>query len=166
MTLTRGRQGTSVGDDSAARPGLRWRRLLPLRVVTAGALVVDAGIHRQLVSRYDPNTAGALSQGELFRLEAVAALLAATLILATARWGAWLFALLVAGSALGAVLLYRYTDVGALGPLPDMYEPVWYGQKLVAAVAEAVGTLAAGAGLFITLRSRKASRGLRRKVAG
>ena len=152
MTLNRGRQGTSVGDDSAARPGLRWRRLLPLRVVTAGALVVDAGIHRQLVSRYDPNTAGALSQGELFRLEAVAAVLAAALIVATGRPVAWLLALLVAGSALGAVLLYGYADVGPVGPFPDMYEPFWYGQKLVVAVAEAVGTLAAGTGLLITLR--------------
>lgn len=156
MTLTRGRQGPSVGDDGVAWPGLRWRRLLPLRVVTAGALVVDAVIHLQLASRYDPNTSGALSQGQLFRLEAVTALLAAALIVATARWGAWLFALLVASSALSAVLLFRYTDVGPLGPLPDMYEPIWYGQKLVVAVAEAVGTLAAGAGLFITLRSRRA----------
>jgi len=28
----------------------------------------------------------------------------------------------VAASALGAVLLYRYVDVGSLSPLPNMYE--------------------------------------------
>jgi len=37
----------------------------------------------------------------------------------------WLGAFFVAASALGAVLLYRYVDVGTIGPLPDMYEPTW-----------------------------------------
>ena len=154
MALTRGRQVPSVGGHSAARRDRRWRRLLPLRMVTAGALVVDAVVHLQLASRYDANTAGGLSQGDLFRLEAVAALLAAALLLATGRWVAWLLAVLVAGSALGAVLLNANADVGPLGPVPDMYEPFWYGQKLVVAVAEAVGTLAAAAGLLLTLRRR------------
>ena len=122
--------------------------------MTATALVVDAIVHLRLVSRYDANTAGGLSQGDLFRLEAVAALLAAALLLATGRWVAWLLAVLVAGSALGAVLLNANADVGPLGPVPDMYEPFWYGQKLVVAVAEAVGTLAAAAGLLLTLRRR------------
>jgi hypothetical protein len=123
-------------------------------VVTAAALVVDAVVHLQLAGRYDPNTAGGLSQGELFRLEAVAAVLAAALIVSTGRWGAWLVALVVAGSALGTVLLYVSTDIGPLGPVPDMYEPFWYGQKVVAATAEAVGTLTAAVGLLITLRRR------------
>jgi len=154
MALTRGRQAPPVGSQGPAQAGSRWRRLLPLRVVTAAALVVDAVIHLQLASRYDANTAGGLSQGDLFRLEAVAALLAAALLLATGRWVAWLLALLVAGSALGAVLLNANADVGPLGPVPDMYEPFWYGQKLVVEVAEAVGTLTAAAGLLLTLRRR------------
>ena len=153
MALTRGRQVPTVGGHTVARPDLRWRRLLPLRMVTAGALVVDAVVHLQLATRYDVNTAGALSQGDLFRLEAVVALLAAVLVVATGRWAAWLLALVVAGSAFGAVMLYGFVDVGSLGPLPDMYEPVWYGQKLVVAVAEAVGTLTAGLGLVLTLGS-------------
>jgi len=152
MALTRGRQVSSVGGRSGARPGLRRRRLLALRAVTAGSLVVDAAVHLQLASRYDANTAGALSQGDLFRLEAVAAVLAAALVAATGLWVAWLLALVVAGSALGAVLLYGSVDVGPLGPLPDMYEPVWYGQKLVVAAAETVGTVTAGTGLLLTLR--------------
>jgi len=151
MTLTRGRQVPSAGGHSAVAPDSRWGRLLPLRVVTGAALVVDAVVHLQVASRYDANTAGGLSQGDLFRVEAVAALLAAGLLVATGRWVAWLLALLVAGSALGAVLLYANADVGPVGPLPDMYEPVWYGQKLVVALAEAVGTLTAGAGLLIAV---------------
>ncbi len=152
MALTRGRHVPSAGSHTPGRTRCRWRRLLPLRVVTAAALVVDATVHLQLASRYDPNTSGGLSQGELFRLEAVAAVLAAALIVATARPVAWLVALLVAGSALGTVLLFANADVGPLGPVPDMYEPFWYGQKLVAAVAEAVGTVTAAVGLALSLR--------------
>jgi hypothetical protein len=37
----------------------------------------------------------------------------------------------------------RYVDLGAIGPLPDLYEPVWYPEKLVAAGAEAVALVAA-----------------------
>jgi hypothetical protein len=152
MTLTRGRPVRSAGGHGATRPGSRWRRLLPLRVVTAVALLVDAVVHLQLASRYDANSAGALSQGDLFRMEAVAAVVAAALLVATTGWAAWLLAVAVAGSALGAVLLYGYADIGPVGPIPDMYERVWYGQKVVAAAAEAVGTLTAGLGLLITLR--------------
>jgi hypothetical protein len=36
----------------------------------------------------------------------------------------------------GAVLLYRYVDVGAIGPVPNMYEPVWFTLKTRSAVAE------------------------------
>ena len=54
------------------------------------------------------------------------------------RCWSWLAALAVAASALGAVLLYRYVDVGALGPLPDMYENTWQVPgKLLSAYAEA-----------------------------
>ena len=44
----------------------------------------------------------------------------------------------VAASALTAVIAYRYVDLGPIGPLPDLYEPVWYPEKVVAAAGEAV----------------------------
>jgi hypothetical protein len=56
-------------------------------------------------------------------------------------------AAVVAASALGAILLYRYVNVGSLGPLPNMYEPVWFPEKTTAAVAEAAATVAAVGGL-------------------
>jgi hypothetical protein len=34
------------------------------------------------------------------------------------------------------VLLYRYVDVGSIGPIPNMYEPVWFGEKTHSAYAE------------------------------
>ena len=42
----------------------------------------------------------------------------------------------------------RYHDPGALGPLPDMYEPFWFREKSVAGVAEAVALVTATLGLL------------------
>jgi hypothetical protein len=55
----------------------------------------------------------------------------------------------VGASALGAVLLYRYVDVGALGPLPDLYENTWQVPgKLLSTYAEAAAVVLAGLGLL------------------
>jgi hypothetical protein len=40
-------------------------------------------------------------------------------------------------------LLYRYNDIGQLGPIPSMYEPIWYTKKTVAAFAEGAALIAA-----------------------
>lgn len=137
-------------------PAPRAAVLWLLSLLTAAALAVDAYIHADLASTYDP-VAASISQGDLFRIEAGLSSLAALLILLTAARLAWAFAFLVLASALGAILLYRYVDVGALGPLPDMYEPVWFTEKTTAAVAEAVGTFAALGGLALTMLHRRRS---------
>ena len=62
-----------------------------------------------------------------------------------------LLVVLVAGGGLALLLLYRYVDVGKLGPLPNMYEPDWYPKKDWSAIGEGVATLA-GAGVLATLR--------------
>lgn len=118
------------------------------RLVAAAGLAYDAYAHLDLAANFDANRA-VVSQGLLFRVEAVFAILAAILVLLTRRWAGATVALLVAGSAFGAVLLYRYVDLGTLGPLPDMYEPTWYAEKTYSAVAEAAAILAAGA-LLVT----------------
>jgi hypothetical protein len=129
-----------------------------LRVVTAASLVVDAVVHNELVHRYAPNQSGGLSQGQLFRIEAVVAMLAAALVLITARWFAWVIAFAVAASALAAVLISTNYDIGSIGPIPDMYEPIWYGKKTLAASAEAIGAVTALAGLaFRYVGARTAS---------
>lgn len=121
-----------------------------LRLLTVAALATDAYIHAHLAPDYDLVTGGGggISQGDLFRIEAGFSALAALLLLVAATRLTWAFAFLVLASALGAILLYRYVDVGALGPLPDMYEPVWYTEKTVAASVEAAGTLTALTGLL------------------
>jgi len=61
-------------------------------------------------------------------------------------------ALAVGFSACAAVVLYRYVELPALGPLPAMYEPVWFAKKSLSAVAEAVAAVAALAALMLARR--------------
>lgn len=136
----------------------RWLWLL--RLLTAAALAVDAYVHLQEASIYDQTQPGAsVSQGQLFRVESAVAIAAAVLVLAWRRRSSWLLALLVAASALAAVLLSRYVDIGGVGPLPDMYEPTWAaGGKLPSAVAEAAATAAALVGLLLQHRVLRGAR--------
>jgi hypothetical protein len=119
-----------------------------LRVATAAALGVDAVVHWQNAPAYD--TVGTtITQGMLFRAEAAAAVAAGLLVLLRPRTSSWVAAMLVAASALVAVLLYRYVDLGTLGPLPDMYENTWQVPgKLLSAYAEGAAVVLAGLGLW------------------
>jgi len=112
-----------------------------LAAATASALVIDAVVHFQDAYFYDANTGALLSQGQLFRIQAGVALVAALGVLAfPKRWPVWLFAALVAGSAAAAVIAYTYIDIGALAGLPNMYEPSWGPPgKLASAIAEIAG---------------------------
>ncbi|HEY5249254.1 MAG TPA: hypothetical protein VIJ15_12485 [Dermatophilaceae bacterium] len=133
----------------------RTTRLL-LTVITAAGLGVDAYVHWHLAANFDTLIgAGSphLSQGTLFRLEAVLALVAMVLVLVSRHRLAAAFAFLVTAGGLGALLLYGYVDVGGFGPLPDMYDPIWYTEKTISALAEALA--AAGAlALFLLPRRR------------
>lgn len=119
-----------------------------LRLVTATALTIDAVLHLQLARVYNLAAPGGIGEGTLFRLESVVALIAAALVLGFGGRVAYGLAFVVAASATGAALLYRYVDVPALGPIPAMYEPVWFGKKIVATAAETIGTVTATLGLL------------------
>jgi hypothetical protein len=135
----------------AARPIAWW----VLRVATAAALGIDAVVHWQNASAYDAVTA-TISQGTLFRVEAGLAVAAGLGVLLWPRRASWVAALLVAASALGAVLVYRYVDVGSLGPLPDMYENTWQVPgKLLSASAEGAAVVLASLGLLVRGRSSR-----------
>lgn len=121
-----------------------------LRVLIALGLAIDAYVHWVTADAYDA-VGDTLTQGDLFRIETVVAAVAAVLVLFLPHRATFAFAFLVAASAFGAVVLYRYVDVGALGPLPNMYEPVWTQDKMVSAVAEGI---AAGLALFGTVWRR------------
>ena len=118
------------------------RRSTVLRFLTVAGFAVDAYVHFNLAAQYD-TTGGGITQGLLFRLEAVAAIVAALLVIVSVRRVFYVLPFLIAASALGAVLLYRYVDVGTIGPLPDMYDPAWYPEKLLSAIAELIATIGA-----------------------
>lgn len=120
-----------------------------LRVVVALALAVDAIVHLRLASGYQLGQPGGIGAGNLFRIESAAAILAGLYVLARGTRPAFAVAFLVAFSALVAVLVYRYVDVPQVGPIPSMYEPVWFFEKTLSAVAEAVGALAAAVGFAL-----------------
>jgi hypothetical protein len=119
-----------------------------LRVLTAAALIVDAVVHLKDARFYDASTTALLSQGQLFRVQAGVAIVVAVAILAWPRRVVWAIAFLVAASAVGAVVLYTYVNVGSLAGLPNMYEPSWGPPgKALSAIAEGAGALLALGGL-------------------
>jgi high-affinity Fe2+/Pb2+ permease len=115
-----------------------------LIVVVVAGLAVDAYVHFHLASAFKNNKTSTVSEAELFRGEAIAAIVAAVALLLRPRRGSAALAFLVAASGTVAVLLYRYVNVGAFGPLPNMYDPYWQpAEKVVSAVAEVAAALAA-----------------------
>ena len=127
-----------------------------LRLATATALVIDAVVHFQDAHFYDANAGALLTQGQLFRIQAVVAIAAAIAVLVWPRWLSWLFAALVSASAAAAVVAYTYLDIGPVAGLPNMYEPSWGPPgKLVSAYAEGAGALLAVAGLAHALARQR-----------
>lgn len=124
-----------------------------LRGLTALGLVRDAAIHLHLAAGYQESAGQGIGAGNLFRVEAVLALAAAAFVLLRGTRRAYAVAVLVAVSAIIAVVLYRYVDVPALGPIPAMYEPVWFAEKNLSVVAEAIAAIAAMAGLTQSRRA-------------
>jgi hypothetical protein len=118
-----------------------------LRVLIAGALVTDAVVHLRLAANYQLAAPGGIGQGNLFRIEAVVAIGVALYVLVRGSKASYAVAFLVLSSALAAVVLYRYVDVPAFGPIPSMYEPIWFFQKSLSAVVEGAGAVLAAIAL-------------------
>jgi hypothetical protein len=129
-------------------PGQVVRIPIAFRAVVVGGLIVDAYVHAKLASDYDIVEAG-ISEGNLFRLEAVGATVVAVLVLSGRR--VWLgVAAVVAASAVAVLVANTYLQVGSVGPIPDMYEPTWFAEKRVAFIGESVAALGALVGLTWT----------------
>jgi hypothetical protein len=142
------------------RPRAGSRLRMPL-AVTAAAVVIaacsssagHAGPYGPAPSRAPAGQAGAAGVAVLaLRHTAVAGV--ALPIRPSRLW--WAAALMIAGSAFGAVMLCRYVNVGPLGPVPDMYEPTWVSPgKLASAWAEGTATVLAAAGLLLAVSARR-----------
>jgi len=124
-----------------------------LTVLAVAGLGIDAYVHFDLAGNYAPIRTSTLSQADLFRAEAVVSILAALVIVVRARRYTAVIAALVSGSALFVLVLYRYCNVGKIGPLPNMYEPVWFTEKSLAAIGEGAAFVAAG--LLAVLAERR-----------
>jgi len=127
-----------------------------LSAVTAVLLAVDAYVHLNDASQYDSFKSSVMSEGTLFRIQGIVAIVVAVAVLIWPRIITWVLAILVSGSAAVAVTLYTYVNVGALGPLPNLYENTWNAPgKVASAIAETAAALVAIAGLVLAIRARR-----------
>jgi phosphatidylglycerophosphatase A len=128
-----------------------------LTAIVVAGLAVDAYVHFHLASAFEHVRTSTLSQADLFRVEATLAVIAAVALLVRPRRYTAAFAFLVAAAGTVAVVLYRYVDVGKIGPIPNMYDPYWApAEKTLSVFAEALAALAA-LGLFVMFHIRKQS---------
>jgi len=125
---------------------------LALRGAVAALLLVNAGVHVELAPGYQLANPAGVGQGTLFYVEAAAAVLCAAAVLIWGTTPAYLAAVLVSGGALAAVLLSTAVPLPAFGPIPPLYEPVWYFEKTLSAVAEGLALVLALVGLGRELR--------------
>lgn len=149
-----------VGDARAPTRHIpRWPTVLDafFRIVVAAGLAIDAYVHADLAGTY-AETGGTINEGILFRVETVVASVAALAVLVTGRRLAYLFAFVVAASALALMLVARYVQLAPFGPFPDLSDPVWFPEKLLAAYAEGAAALAALGGFLLHGVRGRASR--------
>jgi hypothetical protein len=123
-------------------------RIVLIVIVVAG-LAIDAYVHFDLAKAYSPVKTSTLSQGDLFRAEATVSILAALLLIFHPRRWTAAVAAVVAGAGLAAVLVYAYIDVPRIGPIPAMYDAVWYTEKTISAIGEGAAFVAALILVFI-----------------
>lgn len=133
--------------------------LMVIRLLVTAGLVVDAVVHLRLAGGYQLAQPAGMGQGNLFRVQAVVAILVALYVLVRGSRLALIIAAVVALSAFAAVVLTRYVETPAIGPIPPLYEPIWFFEKTLSAVAEAAAGVLALAGALLTKTSHHASRG-------
>jgi hypothetical protein len=128
--------------------------VLLVRLLVVTALAVSGWVHLDLAGSFD-GLGEQISVGTLFRVQGVTALAVALWLLVRRRDRLAVLAALAVGLASAlAVVLSVYVRLPAIGPLPELYEPVWYRDKVVSAVA--AGLAAAGAAVLLAraLRAR------------
>jgi hypothetical protein len=146
---------------------LQW---VLIGIVVVG-LVADAIVHLDLASAFSGNKTSVISEADIFRIQSVVALVVAAALLVRPRRYVAALAFLVAASAFAAVMVYRYVNVGKIGPLPNMYDPYWApAGKNISAVAEAVAAVASAALVVVLSSARRNTvgaghRGARQPIA-
>lgn len=153
---------------SGRTPARARGRLISIWVVAAlvaTALVVDAYVHATDAAFYEPSQGGMVSEATLFRVEAIVSGLLAVVVLLRPSPSIFAASLLVAATAVGALVLNTYINVGAIGPLPNLYEPAWgVPGKVFSAYAEGLAVLLSVAGVVLTRGRRRPGWGHRRAL--
>lgn len=136
--------------NTLTRSGTQW----VLTALVVLGLAVDAFVHFDLASAFEGNRTSVLSEAQIFRAQSIVAIIVALGVLVRPRRYTVVLAFLVAASALIAVVLYRYVDIGAIGPIPNMYDPYWGPiGKVLSLIGEALAAAAALL-LFLSYRPR------------
>jgi hypothetical protein len=134
-----------------------------IAVVVVG-LAIQAFVHFHLAGSFPLNKTSTLSEEDLFNAEAVAAVIAALALIFRPRRYTAGFAFLVAAAGTAAVVVYRYVNVGKIGPIPNMYDPYWAPfEKNLSVIAEAIAAVAAFA-LFVLLHQQSRSESTTRQA--
>jgi hypothetical protein len=109
---------------------------IALRVLAAAALGISSYVHLHVAHLYSYGST--ITGTDMFIGQGVVAALVAVVLVVTGNRWAWVVAALVGLASFGAVMLYRYVDVGAIGPLPNMYDATWQPSpdKIMSAIAE------------------------------
>jgi hypothetical protein len=116
-----------------SRPVGHPTTLLALRILAAFALIGSAYLHLMLA--LENGLGGALfTMPQLFVAQSAAAAVAGGLLLVGDRELLWLPALAVAIGSTVPILASVYFPLPAIGPMPPINEPIWYGEKILSAV--------------------------------
>lgn len=117
----------------------RWGLIL----VALIGLGIDAYTHLDLAKLYSHNTTGTVNEGVLFQVEAGLAIAAGLWLLVRFGVLSVIATLLITGGGALALVVYRYNNVGKIGPIPNMYEPIWTTKKQGSLAGELIAFVAA-----------------------
>jgi len=109
---------------------------IALRVLAAAALGISSYVHLHVAHLY--GYGNTITGTDIFRAQGVVAAVVAVVLLLTGNRWVWVLAALLGLASFGAVMTYRYVDVGAIGPIPNMYDATWQPSpdKVMSAIAE------------------------------
>ena len=107
-------------------------------MLAVAGLGISSYVHLHLAPLYR-GLGDTITQAQLFYVQGVVAAVVGAVLLLTGMRVAWWAAAVVAASSFAAVMIYRYVDVGAIGPIPNMHDGSWLPSpdKALSAIVEA-----------------------------
>ena len=122
------------GPDTARAGTIGRTTDLAARLLGVALLATSAYTHLHLARLYDIGPP--VTTGQLFIAQGVVTSVVALWLLVRGSTAAWIVATLVMAASAAAVLASVRLQIPAIGPFPTIYEPLWYPEKVVSAVAE------------------------------